>query len=122
MENNQRGRIRASFDTEIVIKKDDKIIVSNHTRDISLNGIFVVTKDRLEVDTICDLTIALNSHVTSLNLRLKAKIVRHSDDGMAVHFEEMELETYQHLKNIVLYNSENPEDFLQQCDERPGFK
>ena len=56
------------------------------------------------------------------NLRLKAKIVRHTEEGMAIQFEEMEVETYQHLKNIILYNSDNPDDFLQQCNERPGFK
>ncbi len=122
MQGEQRGRIRAKYDTVVTITDGQSTISSTHTTDISLNGIFIITKKRLPLNTVCDLTITLNSQVANLVLRLKATIMRETEDGFAVSFQEMDIETYQHLKNIVLYNSQDPESFLKQCQERPGFK
>ncbi len=118
----QRGRIRAKYDTSIKIITSNKTITSDHTRDISLNGISVITTEKLPLGTQCELELTLNSQVANLTLKLRGDVVREMEDGFAINFNEMDIETYQHLKNIVLYNTEDPESFLQQCQERPGFK
>lgn len=118
----QRGRIRAKYDTTISITNGKETISTTSTCDISLNGIFILTKKRFALHDKCDLTLTLNSKVANLTLRLKCEVIRETDEGFAVTFEEMDIETYQHLKNIVLYNSDDPEAFLKQCQERPGFK
>lgn len=118
----QRGRIRAKYDTTISITNGKETISTTSTCDISLNGIFILTKKRFALHDKCDLTLTLNSKVANLTLRLKCEVIRETNEGFAVTFEEMDIETYQHLKNIVLYNSDDPEAFLKQCQERPGFK
>ena len=122
MQNEKRGRIRSKYDTTVAIIYNDQTISSKHTKDISLNGLFVITDHKIPQGQECKIVITLNSQVADLTLRLNAQVIRTTEEGVALNFKEMDIETYQHLKNIVLYNSEDPEAFLEQCQERPGFK
>jgi hypothetical protein len=122
MKETRRGRVRAKYDTNVAITDGKTTISSDHTQDISLNGVSIISNKSFPVGSECDLTITLNSTVAHLQLRLNCTVVREMENGFAVTFKEMDIETYQHLKNIILYNSDDPEAFLRQCEERPGFK
>jgi hypothetical protein len=39
-------------------------------------------------------------------------VIRLEDNGIAVEFTTMDLDSYTHLKNILRYNAENPDDIL----------
>jgi hypothetical protein len=50
--------------------------------------------------------IYLSGGIDDLKLEIQGRIVRHTDAGFGVEFESMDLETYTHLKTLVLYNIE----------------
>jgi Tfp pilus assembly protein PilZ len=122
MQEDKRGRIRSNYDTTVALLFGEKTISSKHTKDISLNGLFVLTDHQVKIGDECKVIITLNSQVADLTLRLNAHVTRTTAEGIALTFKEMDIETYQHLKNIVLYNSDDPEAFLEQCQQRPGFR
>lgn len=53
---------------------------------------------------------------------INARVVRLDEELAAFTFESMDIDAFAHLKNIVLYNTDQPDEFLKQCEDNPGFK
>lgn len=118
-----RGRLRSQYDTTVKIKWDHKNeIVCEHSKDISLNGIYVMTRTRIDINTPVELEIMLNNHIAHIILKISGKIIRQDEGGLGINFNEMDIDSYQHLKNLVLYNSTEPSEVSKQCKDRPGFR
>ena len=78
-----------------------------HSKDLSQKGVFAKTDKRPALDTICRVNIYLSGGIDDIKLEIQGRIVRHTDAGFGVEFESMDLDTFTHLKNVVLYNSED---------------
>ena len=115
-------RMRADFKATIVVKTEHKEIVSGNTRNISLNGVLIESQEHLTNGEECIVQIILNGMTPPLTLEIKGEIARNSADGFAVHFEEMDVETLHHLKQIVLYNTDDPDGFIEESNKKIGFK
>ena len=77
-------------------------------RDISMNGVLVDTGDRHAPGTPCRLTIPLGTPPEEW-IEAEGRVVRSADDGTAVRFETMELDSAASLRSLVTYNSPAPE-------------
>ncbi len=101
----QRNKTRIHFETSISLRVQDRnILTEASSRDISLDGVFIRTTETVPLNSLCEVGITLTGASSSLVLRIKGRIVRQDSAGIAVHFTEFELDSYMHLKNIVLYN------------------
>lgn len=104
----RRKHSRVPFTTElrIQIKADGKEVdVLGNSKDLSLKGIFVSTGDFFESGTTCDIGIYLTGGIEKIELQIKGRVVRVTENGMGIVFDSMDVDTYSHLKNIVQYNS-----------------
>jgi c-di-GMP-binding flagellar brake protein YcgR len=117
-------RYRATYETLITLKEKSsgKVIKKSRSKDISLNGMFVETTDKLEEGTVCILELLLPNTKDKTVVTIECVVARSSDEGFGITFENMDITSYEHLKNIVIYNSDNPHEVLEQCEKRPGFK
>lgn len=120
--NDKRGRIRAPFKIKITLITSVKKIEIGDSRNISLNGVFVETHEKLPIGSECRVLITLTEIKPSIILSIESEIVRHDPTGMGITFKKMEVDDYEHLRNIVLYNTPETEAFIHQSLERPGFK
>ena len=103
----RRKYARVEFSTRIVLIADNqRIEAQGSSKDISLKGVFVSTDKSLPPGTDCDVKIFLTGGGENVELSMKAKVVRDIDPGLGIYFESMDIDTYTHLKNIMLYNSE----------------
>ncbi len=101
----RRRHPRVAFATSILLTANDaRIEARGSLRDISFSGVFINTDSRLEPGTVCDVKIFLTGGVESIELAMKARVARVLSTGLGISFESMDLETYAHLKNIMLYN------------------
>ncbi|WP_462267462.1 PilZ domain-containing protein [Desulfobacter sp.] len=106
----RRKYSRVRFTTKIEIHMLD--VSGQHvqfmadSKDLSRKGLFVKTKKRPSLDTACRVTVYLSRGIDDLKLEIQGRIVRHTDAGFGVAFESMDLDTYTHLKMLVLYNIE----------------
>ncbi len=101
----QRDRIRIHFETSVSLQIQDRNIVADaSSRDISLDGIFIRTCETVPMNSVCEVGITITGASSTLILRIKGRTVRQDSAGVAVRFTEFELDSYLHLKNIVLYN------------------
>lgn len=107
----RRKYSRVIFATKIEIHMLDEsgqnVQFEAHSKDLSQKGVFAKTDKRPSLDTMCRVNIYLSGGIDDLKLEIQGRIVRHTDAGFGVEFESMDLDTFTHLKNLVLYNSED---------------
>lgn len=108
--NDRRKYSRVDFTTKIEIHMLDesgqKVTLAANSKDLSQRGVFVKTDKRPVLDTACQVNVYLSGGIEDLRLEIQGRIVRHTDAGFAVTFESMDIDTYTHLKTLVLYNIE----------------
>jgi len=106
----RRKYSRVIFTTKIEIHMIDEsgqnVQFAAHSKDLSQRGVFVKTDKRPSLDTACRVNVYLSGGIDDLKLEIQGRIVRHTDSGFGVEFESMDVDTYTHLKTLVLYNIE----------------
>jgi len=121
----QRQQTRVHFSTHVLFKTPERTFSAPaDCRDISMNGIFVRTPERLPIGSTCRLDVALSGSSSRLELHLGGVISRHADDGMGIHFTDYDLDSYIHLKNLVRLNapdSDSVEDEILRGSRPDGL-
>jgi hypothetical protein len=101
-------RVKRAIEAELSSGEET---LRGQVRDISLKGLFVLCEPRWQVDTHCFVVVLLGlDSAGALRVEGKARVARVEADGLGVEFFELlGLESYWHLRNIVLYNADDPE-------------
>lgn len=89
---------------------------------LSLRGCHASTFDALPQASTWRLTLFTEDDDGALHIRVEARIVRSDPDGMGIEFVEMPLESYDHLKHMVLLNSPDPERVEREFREHLGLR
>ena len=106
----RRRKTRVHFETQVILKSGTSEISSTvNSRDISLKGMFVRTDKKLPIGASCDIQILLTGATNHLFLNLKGRVVRHNDSGLGLHFDSIDVDSYMHLKNLLMYNALDPD-------------
>jgi hypothetical protein len=106
----QRKRTRVSFTTSVSLSNADVDLPGLATKDLSLKGLYVVTDKLLPIDTFVDVTLDLSGTTSRVSLYMKGKVARVDSHGMGIDFTEIDMDSFHHLRNIVLYNAGDPAD------------
>jgi hypothetical protein len=91
------------------LKQNAKGIRCDQTRDISLKGIYCYSDIKLSAGTPCEVELHISDTGSKLVLFFKGRVVRTDDSGMGIRFEEMDLDSFFSLKDILDYNTGDPE-------------
>jgi hypothetical protein len=81
-------------------------------RNLSLKGMFVEGIAGHNVGERCEILLFLSGTGSELKLSMQGEVVRVDADGMVVHFSELDIDTFFHLKNIVYYNAADPDQLV----------
>lgn len=103
----QRQFLRVPFRIEVTLKGDHATIVSGDVRDVSLKGLYVAAPARLPPDSRCEVLLVLGGPESEVRLSLRGRVARVDRAGMGVEFLDMGLDTFYHLRNLVLFNSDD---------------
>ncbi|MFO7748714.1 MAG: PilZ domain-containing protein [Desulfobacteraceae bacterium] len=107
----KRRHTRVDFLTSILLRsKGSEILASGNSKDLSLKGVFVSTEKKLEKGTTIEVEIILSGSGKTIELFMEAVVARVEPHGLGIDFKTMELDTYTHLKNIVLYNKQEHDE------------
>ena len=119
----KREVTRASARVAVEIKLAGRTVTLDRTRDVSMKGIFCETDDALPTGSACRVTVLVGGPEGDSTVTARAKVVRVEDDGMALEFVELVgIESYTHLRNLVLRNSEDPDAVSAEIGHRAGLK
>ncbi|MFA7348408.1 MAG: PilZ domain-containing protein [Desulfurivibrionaceae bacterium] len=106
---NKRKNTRVPFQVIIGLDFPDRNHAECEIADLSLKGVFVLGVTGHTVGEKCLVSLRLVGSTSHLTLKMKGTVVRVAEDGLALHFYEMDLDSFFHLKNILYYNSKDPD-------------
>ena len=110
---NHRKFTRVNSHIPVDVEAGDNT-ASGEVRDISFEGLWLPTTVRLPEGTSCRVTVHL---ADTVKIRAEGEVVRSEPDGIAVQFLELrDLDSYGHLRNLILYNSLDTDTIEEEFD------
>ncbi|MBC8286800.1 MAG: PilZ domain-containing protein [Nitrospinae bacterium] len=126
MENNKddgREFTRVPIKVWVEVRTKDVVIKTHETHDMSMVGISLQHKGKvLPLGTLCDISVFLEGADPPIHVDMKGKVGRITDKDLCFEFLEVELESYEHLQNLVRYNSKDIDTVDREIDEHAGLK
>lgn len=83
-------------------------------KDLSLSGIYILTDVNIEMGEHVKITVKVVSDSTAGEIELIGDVVRKDREGIAFEFSELPIDSYLFLRNVIVYNSEDPESVDQE--------
>lgn len=105
-ENRKFSRIK--FDRQVSLEFLNDRHDNCQINDISLTGLFVNGFFQQQVGENCIITLVQKGVSTTLSLAALAKVVRKSDEGIAIKFSAMSFDSYMYLQTSLLYEANEP--------------
>lgn len=121
----RREFVRIAFNAAVEIRTPDGMIRTDAGFDVSLNGLRVPADGRTPAEgTPCTVRILLKASRQELPIEARGTVVRSGPGSVAVQFTELDLDSYQHLRQLILCNTGEPEkaeqEFLSHWGIRPS--
>ncbi len=115
----QRAFSRVGFHTRAEVEVGGRTIYGEVT-DISMNGMRMFTIEPATLGDACDVRIYLGE-TDPLIIRAVGHIARVEADGFAVRFDGLYCEAYDHLKQVVLFNTDDPDKAEAEIESHIGI-
>jgi len=101
-DNREFSRTKVHAEADITIGKTR---IHGRVSDLSVRGVLLLSRDRFPEKTECTVDLYLAGHC--LRISAKGRIVRTLEDGLAVEFTGIDLDSFEHLRNLVRIHAEN---------------
>ncbi len=106
----RREFIRVPFRAEVSVRTADRTLWANSTLDISLNGLRIATSEPpLAEGCACEIEIVLSDADPIVLIEARGTVVRPEPGILAVHLTELDVDSYDHLRTLILNNASDPE-------------
>jgi len=120
---NQREFTRVRSSVPIDCRFAGGRVFAGTTSDVSLNGCFVSCPDPPPDDTTCSAILHIGGRGGSILVTARGVVIRSRNEGFALHFNELEeLESYEHLRNLIRYNATDPDQADYEFESHLGLK
>ena len=121
--NEHREFTRVPIKVGVEIRAQDVVIRTHKTHDLSMLGISLQHEGNiLPVGTLCDISVFLEGSEPPIHVDMTGKVERSTEKDLGIKFSEIKLESYEHLQNLVRYNSHNTDVIDQEIGDHIGLK
>ncbi len=121
MSEEKRRFTRIPFSVHIEIISDNNTYITDKFENLAIGGCSVSINTDMQPGTSCDLKISLDHPSGNMEIHVKTEVVRNSGDSIALKFVKIDIESLNHLKNILLYNADDPESIEKEIKDHPGL-
>lgn len=118
----RRGFVRVPFNTDTEILVDQRVIRSSEGIDVSMSGLRLTSSETVNPGTDCQVKIILQTPDNRLIIEAKGTVIRSAAGTVGIQFTELDLDSYLHLRQLILYNTEEPEKAEQQFSSHWGIR
>ncbi len=120
--NKKREFLRVDTKFKVTLENEGKTIQSGRTRDLSMKGLLVLCEERYPVGTDCRILIHLSDPDSGPKVEARGTIVREHPDGLGIQFTELDVDSYNHLRKMIIHNAEETEKAEQEIHDHVGLK
>ncbi|MBU0680867.1 MAG: PilZ domain-containing protein [Proteobacteria bacterium] len=105
----RRHNARVSFHATGDLEFADQKFSGCETENLSTKGVLMLGIPARALGDTCTVSLHLSGTSDDITLTMQGEVVRLEDKGVGVHFTEIDLDSYTHLRNIIYYNTEDPD-------------
>jgi len=123
-DNNQREFSRVGVPLSVEIERQGREPFKAVAKDVCLNGIRIASDESFDADERCDVKVVLGEdgyEGEQLIIEACGCAVRSDGQYVAIHFDGLELEGYNHLKNLILHHSLETDQVEREFDAHIGL-
>jgi hypothetical protein len=113
----RRKNARVVFHVAATVRFGEDVFERLAIKNLSLRGVYLEGISGHRLGEKCEVALFLTGASSELKLNMASKVVRQDDSGVGVHFEEIDIDTFFHLKNIVYYNADDPDQVEDELVE-----
>ncbi len=122
-ESERRSFIRVPFSTKVEAEIGGSVIRSQGRVNVSMSGIRIAADDAsFAPDTPCAVKIILSASDSNIIIEAKGSVIRCDPESVSIKFTELDIDSYQHLRQLILYNTENPEKAEKEFHRHNGIR
>lgn len=118
----RRSFVRVPFNTKTEVHVDQRVIRSSEGIDVSLSGLRLTSSEPVEPGAPCQVKIILQTPDSRLFIEAKGTVIRSAAGTLGIQFTELDLDSYLHLRQLILYNTEEPEKAEQEFSSHWGIR
>lgn len=120
---NRREFTRVPVQVEVEVTSGPSRVFSGQTKDVSLKGLYLVCDNPFPLGSDCRIALMLGGRESSLRIEASGKIARVDDWGMGLEITEiLGTESFDHLRNLVLYNARKSTQVEQEFQSHIGIR
>lgn len=117
--NREFTRVPTSLEVRLMV--NGRAIPNMGSQNVSLKGMLVHTQEPLANGTVCGITIVLAEG--EIEIEVEGVVVNTYPDGTAFQFSKiLGVDSYEHLRNLVLYNATDTEQVEDEFQSHIGLK
>jgi hypothetical protein len=123
--NREFTRSDASIRARVMVVGSNAIageVIEGVTEDLSMNGLFMKCESKLPLGTECEVNLTLEGSEQGIQIKIRGKISRIEQGAIAISFLQIEDDSLEHLRNLILYNSEEIDRVEQEFTDHVGLK
>jgi len=122
MQKSEKSRefTRLSIPVKIEVKTHDSEPIAATALNISMSGVLLRSDRKLATDTPCEIHIILGEN-DPLVIVSHGKVLRSTQNELAVGFTEMDLNGFSHMKNLLLYNAPDANQIDEEFSSHIGL-
>ena len=106
----KRDFLRVPFLTDVKVTCGAMVIRGNEEIAVSMKGLDFAAADPLPAaGENCTVAITIATPDQPVVIKAEGRVVRSGSGHLAIEFTGLELDGYQHLRNLILHNADDPE-------------
>ena len=109
----KRHFTRIPFQSEAMVQYKDKTF-QGEVENLSLKGMFFKAGSEIPLNVPVEIKIFLSGTSSELAINVSGKVVRQDQEGLAVRFEKLDMDSFIHLKNVVAYNTGDEAQVMEE--------
>jgi c-di-GMP-binding flagellar brake protein YcgR len=119
----KRKHTRLPLKINIKVKTADGRVYDGYTKNISFSGTCIVLPPETDLKTDQEITVALLLQPEEkLTINFNCQVIHTSKKTAGLKFLSIEgLDSYEHFKNLMVYNHTQPDHLLQELAAHPGL-
>jgi len=116
-EKRKHTRLQIKVDTKLTLP--DGSAIKGETIDISFGGAFIGLPSVSDISSGDQCTLHLE--LSTLTIEIKCIAVRFVENGVGVQLISIDIDSYDHFKNLMVLNSPDPDILFDELEEHPGL-
>lgn len=119
--NEHREFTRISVPLAVEIKPQGATSILSTTRNVSMSGLLLENDIQLDEHTSCQVALLLGDH-GEVRIEASGTVARLDGSHVAIRFENVDLDGYMHLKNLIMLNSTSTDQIEGELAAHVGLK